>query len=103
MNLPYTYELLAAADEQRHGFMKLHGIQAEHEVRLMAQAGLVQATLDDGKEGSFTSINSVTEMGQTFLRAFKDHTTPAEATLTASQAAVMTRWKANSFAMTISY
>jgi hypothetical protein len=95
MNIPYTYELLAAADEQRHGFIKLRGIQADHEVRLMAHAGLVEATFNDGKEGWFTSITRVTEAGQTFLRAFKNHTIPAEATLTASQAAVMTKWKAN--------
>jgi hypothetical protein len=73
MNLPYVYELLAAADEQRHGFIKLRGIQADHEVRLMAQAGLVEATLDDGKEGSFTSINRLSAVGQTFLRTFKGH------------------------------
>lgn len=66
MNLPYAYELLAAADEQRHGFIKLRGIQADHEVRLMAQAGLVEATLDDGKEGSFTSIQSRDVCGADF-------------------------------------
>jgi hypothetical protein len=81
MNLRFTYQLLTAADEQRHGFIKLRGIQADHEVRLMAQAGLVEATLDDGKEGSFTSINRVTETGQTFLRTFKNHIIPAAASL----------------------
>ena len=96
MNLPYTYELLAAADEQRHGFIKLRGIQADHEVRLMAEAGLVEATFDDGKEGSFTSINRVTATGQTFLRAFKNHTIPAAATLGESSHAVLAaKWKAN--------
>ena len=76
MNLPYVYELLAAADEQRHGFVKLHGVQADHEVRLMAKAGLVEASFNDGKEGSFTSINCVTAAGRTFLRAFKNHAMP---------------------------
>ena len=71
MNLHYAYEVMVAADEQRHGFMKLRGTQADHEVRLMAQAELVEATFDDGKEGSFTSINRVTATGQAFLRAFK--------------------------------
>jgi hypothetical protein len=89
MNLPYTYELLAAADEQRHGFIKLRGIQADHEVRLMAKAGLVKATFNDGKEGSFTSINRVTETGQTFLRAFKTHRIPSAATLGKSTQAVL--------------
>jgi hypothetical protein len=76
MNLPYVYELLAAADERRHGFVKLHGVRADHEVRLMAKAGLVEASFNDGKEGSFTSINCVTAAGQTFLRAFKNHPMP---------------------------
>ena len=71
MNLPYVYELLAAAEEQPHGFIKLRGIKADHEVRLMAQAGLVEATFDDGQKGSFTSINRVTAAGHAFLRTFK--------------------------------
>lgn len=97
MNLPYTYEVLAAADEQRHGFMKLRGIQADYEVRLMAQAGLVEASFGDNKKGSFTSVNRVTETGQTFLRTFKDHPIPAEATLgtsvTGAGAAVRAKWE----------
>jgi hypothetical protein len=93
MNLPYAYELLVAAEEQPHGFIKLRGLQAEHEVRLMAQAGLVEASFGDGKNTSFTSINRVTEMGQTFLRAFKDQPVLSEANLgasfTDSQAAIL--------------
>jgi hypothetical protein len=96
MNLPYAYDLLAAADEQRHGFIKLRGTQADQEVRLMADAGLVMATLNDGKEGSFTSINRVTATGQTFLRAFKDRIIPAAETLgKSSQAVLAAKWKAN--------
>ena len=98
MDLAYAYQLLVAADDQPHGFIKLRGIRADHEVRLMAQAGLVKASFDDDREGSFTSINRVTEMGQTFLRTFKDHplsleTTPCKS-LTASQAAVLAKWQA---------
>jgi hypothetical protein len=77
MDLTHVYELLAAADEQRHGCIKLHGIHADHEVRLMAEANLVEATFDDGKEGSFTMINRVTAAGQCFLRTFKDHPLPS--------------------------
>jgi hypothetical protein len=96
MNLPYAYDLLVAADGQRHGFIKLRGSDADHEVRLMAEAGLVEATFDDGNEGSFTSINRVTETGQTFLRAFKNHAIPADATLDESSHVVLgTKWKAN--------
>lgn len=77
MNLPYVYELLMAADGARHGFIKLRGFQAEHEVRLMAEAGLVDATFADGKEGSFTSINRLTDAGETFLRAFAGQWIPS--------------------------
>jgi hypothetical protein len=76
MNLSYTYQLLAAADSQRHGFIKLRGSQADHEVRLMTLAGLVDASFDDGKEGSFTAINRITAAGHTFLRVFKGHALP---------------------------
>lgn len=97
MNLPYAYELLAAAEEQPHGFIKLRGLQAEHEVRLMAQAGLVEASFADGKKGPFTSINRVTEMGRTFLRTFKNQPAPSEAnfgaSFTESQAAILQKWK----------
>ena len=68
------YELMDSAHEHRH---ELPGSHADHQVRLMASAGLVEATLDDGKEGSFTSINRVTAAGQTFLRAFKNIPFPA--------------------------
>jgi hypothetical protein len=92
MNLPYTYQLLTAADAQRHGFIKLRGPQADHEVRLMAEAGLVEASFDDGKEGSFTAINRITKTGHTFLRTFKGKTNPEAATVhrtfTASQTVV---------------
>src|ERR1700682_6223730 len=93
MQLPYVFQLLAAADQQRHGFLELHGIKAKQEVKLMAQAGLVEATLDDGKEGSFTSINRVSAMGRTFLGAFKNRPILDEATLAQSNAAVMAKWK----------
>jgi hypothetical protein len=95
MNLPYTYQLLAAADQQRHGFIKLRGAQADYEVRLMAEARLVEATFGDGKEWSFTSINRVTETGQTFLRAFDHHPIPAEAALAESSHAALATWKVN--------
>lgn len=72
MNLNYVHKLLIAADEQPRSFLKLLGGRADHEVRLMAEAGLVDATLSDGKAGSFTVINHVTDLGHTFLRAFKD-------------------------------
>jgi hypothetical protein len=76
MNLPYAHKLLAAADEQPYGFIKLRSLQADREVRLMAAAGLIDATFNDGREGSFTSINRLTAAGDSFLRTFKDQPTP---------------------------
>ena len=72
MNLSYAHKLLVAADQQRHGFLQIHGRQADHEVRLMAEAGLVDATLGDGKDKSFTAINRLTDLGYKFLRTFKE-------------------------------
>jgi hypothetical protein len=76
MNLPYTYSLLVAATRQRHGFIKLRGMTADREVRQMVEAGLVDATFNDGKMGSFTSINRVLPAGEVFLRAFKGRSFP---------------------------
>jgi hypothetical protein len=73
MDLSYTYQLLEAADAQPQGFIKLRGFRANRQVRLMAAAGLVDATLSDGKEDSFTSINAVSVKGHRFLRAFACH------------------------------
>jgi hypothetical protein len=74
MNLSFVYKLLDAADTQRHGFLKVRGREAEIEVRNMEAAGLIRATLNDGKEGSFTSINCLLPAGDMFLRTFKYHT-----------------------------
>jgi hypothetical protein len=94
VNLIYVYQLLVATDAQRHGFIKLRGTQADHEVRLMVQAGLVDASFDDGREGSFTAINRITESGQTFLRTFKTHPLPdadmVEGAFTSAQTAFAT-------------
>jgi hypothetical protein len=68
MNLAYVHKLLAAADQQRHGFLKIRGRHAKDEVRLMAEAGLVDATLSDNKDDSFTAINHLTDAGHAFLR-----------------------------------
>ncbi len=70
MNLPYTFQLLSAANQQRYGFIKLRGRRADREVRQMAEAGLVHASFNDGKPGSFTSINRILERGDVFLRKF---------------------------------
>ncbi|MEP6811220.1 MAG: hypothetical protein ABI992_13330 [Chthoniobacterales bacterium] len=70
MNLPYTYALLSAADHQRNEFIKLRGSEADQEVRLMAGAGLVEATFNNGTPGAYTAILRILEPGYAFLRAF---------------------------------
>jgi hypothetical protein len=76
MNLAYVHRLLIAADEQPDEHLKVLGRRADREVRLMAGAGLVEATLSNGKGEPFTSINRLTDLGRTFLRAFKSISIP---------------------------
>src|SRR5437879_5621850 len=79
VNLSRVYKLLAAADGQRHGFLKINGRDHDHLVQLMAEAGLVEASVNSAKGQSFTSIDQLTDLGRTFLRAFKDHPSPESA------------------------
>lgn len=76
MNLFLVQKLLAAANNRRHGFLKVRGQRAESEVRLMAAFGLIEATLNNGDEGSFTAITRLLPAGDMFLRTFKDHPFP---------------------------
>src|ERR1700720_389631 len=76
MNLAYVHKLLVAADQQPCEYLKVLGWLAGCEVRLMAEAGLVEATINDGKEETFTAIKRVTDLGPAFPRAFKDSPIP---------------------------
>ena len=73
MNLYYVHQLLVATDQQRHGFLRVRGRHADHAVRLMVSAGLVDATFSNGNKESFTIIKRVTDLGQAFLRAFNGY------------------------------
>ena len=73
MNLDEVHAILLATTQQPYGFLKIMDPKLESEVKEMAAAGLVTATLSDGKEGSFTAVNSVTEAGLQFLRVFCPH------------------------------
>ena len=72
MHLRSIYNLLAAAAEQPHGFLKVRGARLEHDVREMARMGLVEASFDDGRTQTPTArptaINRVTPAGFAFLR-----------------------------------
>lgn len=109
MDLTYAHKILLAADQQRHGFLRIRGREADHEVRLMAEAGLVDATFSDGKDKSFTAINRLTDFGRKFVRTLKDLPIPAPALPSPrmrtaaegqsdSEAAILEKWKVN-FAM----
>lgn len=73
MNLDNAHAILVATSEQRHGFLKIVDPKLEPEIREMAKAGLITATLRNGKRGSFTAVNSITESGLQFLRVFRRH------------------------------
>lgn len=66
MNLPYVHKLLVAADQQRHGFLRIGDRQTDRQVRLMAGAGLVDATLSNGKDESFTATRTASGWESTF-------------------------------------
>ena len=74
MNLPLARQLLIAADEQPYGFLRVRGREVAHEVQLLAEAGLVQAS-DAADDSSSAVIKSVTDAGHTFLRAFRGEST----------------------------
>ena len=74
MNLSYARTLLTAVDETRHGFMKIRGRHADEQVQRMMEGGLVDASLNDGQESSFTAINRITDAGHAFLAAGEGQT-----------------------------
>lgn len=73
MNLDNAHAILVATTEQPHGFLKIADPKLEPDVRELADAGLITATLAGGKAGSFTAVNSVTDSGLQFLRVFRRH------------------------------
>jgi hypothetical protein len=76
MNSAYVHKILVAAGKKPHAYLNVRGRDADRQVRLMAAAGLVEATLSDGKEQSFPTIKCVTNLGRAFLRTFKDSPIP---------------------------
>ena len=73
MNLDDVHSILVATTGQPHGFLKIANPKLEPTVQEMVEAGLITATLSDGKAGSFTAVNSVTDAGRQFLRVFQPH------------------------------
>jgi len=73
VNLSLVHTLLTATNEQPYGFLRVRGADLVHEVELMADAGLVQASRAEDGDGPVAVINRVTEEGEAFLRAFRNH------------------------------
>ena len=73
MNLNLVQALLVTADGQPYGFLKVRSADLIREVELMAEAGLVEASLGNTDAEAYAVINRVTASGQAFLRAFKNH------------------------------
>ena len=71
MNLDLAHALLVAANGQPYGFLKVRSTDLIREVELMAEAGLVDASLENADAEGYAVINRVTDSGQAFLRAFK--------------------------------
>ena len=76
VNLQLVHKLLAAVEEQRHGFLKVRGAELVREVKLMAGAGLVVVSVGENAGEAVVVINRITDSGQTFLRAFKKQPFP---------------------------
>ena len=76
MNLNLVHKILRAANDQPYGFLKVNGRHLAREVELMAAAGLVDASPTVHGLETYAVIKTVTDSGQSFLRAFKD-TNPA--------------------------
>jgi hypothetical protein len=77
MNLSLAHSLLVAAEEQPYGFLNVRGdAELVREVELMAEAGLVEASLGNAPHEAFAVINRVTDQGHAFLRAFKHQPPP---------------------------
>ena len=72
VNINLLHTLLAEAAEQPSGFLNVRGVDQVREVELMAEAGLVDASVGNAGAVEFAVINRVTEQGHAFLRAFKN-------------------------------
>ncbi len=67
MNLRLAYKLIARAEHQPLGFLKVRGREEAREVHLMAEAGLVKATESDKSDPPEAMITKITHAGHQFL------------------------------------
>ena len=78
MNLNVVHKILRAANAQPYGFLKVNGRHLAREIELMAAAGLVEASPTVHGLQTYAVIKRVTDLGQSFRRAFKDDRSSAK-------------------------
>ena len=72
MNLRLAYKLIAQAEHQPRGLLKVRGREEAREVHLMAEAGLVNATERDESNPREAMITRITHAGHQFYRALRN-------------------------------
>jgi uncharacterized protein YaeQ len=70
MNLARTRTALLAIQRYDHRAIRIWRGRNESDVREMADAGLITASMSDGSPGSLTSASAITEAGRHFLGMF---------------------------------
>ena len=71
MNLKLTRELLVAAELQPHGKLRVTGRDAAREVKLLADAGFVEASLIPAAGNPTAVIERLTENGRKLLNVLR--------------------------------
>jgi hypothetical protein len=72
MNLRLAHRIIAEAEAQPFGFLKVRGRELAREVHLMAMAGLVKANDTDELEPTEAVVMKVTHAGHQFYHALKN-------------------------------
>ncbi len=70
MNLARTRTALLAIQRYERRALRVWRSRNEADLREMAEAGLISASLGHGSPGSLTSTCAITEAGRQFLRMF---------------------------------
>jgi len=72
MNLRLAYKLIAEAEHQPRGILKVRGREEAREVHLMAEAGLIKERELDKSDPSEAMITRITHAGHQFYRALRN-------------------------------
>ena len=72
MNLRLAYKLIAQAEHQPRGILRVCGREEAREVHLMAAAGLVNESEPNNSDPSQAMITRITHAGHQFYRALRN-------------------------------